>query len=630
MIIHYDYQNMKPFDKACWIWANNSLDFDDYAEFFGEFSSSTKEIEITIAADSVYAFYINDELVKFMQTSDYHDVKYFDTFKYKNAQKENHYKIQVWHYGVDSSVYMYDVHGVIFEIKNKDGVLAYSNENTKSRVMNEFKNGYKKIITGQLGLSFYYDNRIKEEKYYPSILIDKSENFVLRNIHDIELLERRDFRVFKNDNALLVDIYRETAGFIDIEVESECNQLLTISYGEHIEDGCVRRIIGTRDFSIEIYLKKGINKFFNPLRRIAGRYLQLDSPKEVKIIYAGIRPVNYVHKIINKDFHDPLINQIYKTAIDTLELCMHEHYEDCPWREQALYCLDSRNQMLCGYYVFEGYEYQRHNLLLMAKGYDKKTGLLPLTFPCGSNNFAIPFFSLAYIKQVYEYIKYTKDETILEETKDVIDGIMNTFLSRLDGNGLIKYFEKPFWNFYEWTPYSDNDVDLNPNIPTKDEYELTINAMLVHVIDIYNDLFKTNIDSSRIKEGIRKTFYNPDKGIYFLRTGHKDIYSQLSNALLCLGGISDEKMLDALINDKELIEASLSTRGFVYDALLMNGEKYNSYIIEDIKKRYKKMLDNGATSFYETEQGADAFDKAGSLCHGWSSIPIYYFNKLLK
>jgi hypothetical protein len=42
------------------------------------------------------------------------------------------------------------------------------------------------------------------------------------------------------------------------------------------------------------------------------------------------------------------------------------------------------------------------------------------------------------------------------------------------------------------------------------------------------------------------------------------------------------------------------------------------------------MLDNGATSFYETEEGADAFDKAGSLCHGWSSIPIYYFNKILK
>jgi alpha-L-rhamnosidase len=32
-----------------------------------------------------------------------------------------------------------------------------------------------------------------------------------------------------------------------------------------------------------------------------------------------------------------------------------------------------------------------------------------------------------------------------------------------------------------------------------------------------------------------------------------------------------------------------------------------------------------ATSFWETIKGADDFDKAGSLCHGWSAIPLYFF-----
>lgn len=618
------------FEKAQWIWANNSLDIDDYAEFIGEFNSSLEEIEIHIACDSAYAFYLNDELIKFMTTSDFKNVKYYDLIKCKKAQRNNHFKIQVWHYGVDSSIYMNDTHGVIFEIRNKGGLLISSNEQTMSRVMNEFKNGYGKIITPQLGLSFYYDNRVKDESYGSSILIDKSRNFVLRDIHNIDLLPRQNTKIFKNNGFLLVDLLKETAGFIDIEVESDSEQLLTISFGEHIKDGKVRRLIGSRDFSVEIYLKKGVNKFFNPLRRIAGRYLQFDSEKEVKINYASIRPVNYSHKIINKDFRDDLLNRIYKTSITTLELCMHEHYEDCPWREQALYSLDSRNQMLCGYYVFEGHEYQRHNLLVIANGYSKETGLLSLTFPTGFNWFAIPFFSLTYIKQIYEYIEYTGDKTILDETSDVIRGIMNTFLSRIDKNGLIKYFEKPFWNFYEWTPYSDNDCDMYPNIPAKDEYELTINAMLVHIIDLYNKLFDKRIDSSKIKEGIKKTFYNQKKGIYCLRTDHKDKYSQLSNALLCLSGMGNEKLLDSLINDKDLIEASLSMRGFVYDALMMCGSKYNDYIINDIKTRYKKMLDDGATSFYETEDGADAFDGAGSLCHGWSAMPIYYLNKILK
>lgn len=36
---------------------------------------------------------------------------------------------------------------------------------------------------------------------------------------------------------------------------------------------------------------------------------------------------------------------------------MHEHYEDYPWREQALYAFDSRNQALYGYYAFGNYDF---------------------------------------------------------------------------------------------------------------------------------------------------------------------------------------------------------------------------------------------------------------------------------
>ena len=37
------------------------------------------------------------------------------------------------------------------------------------------------------------------------------------------------------------------------------------------------------------------------------------------------------------------------------------------------------------------------------------------------------------------------------------------------------------------------------------------------------------------------------------------------------------------------------------------------------------MLDRGATSFWETELGWEDFDYAGSLCHGWSAIPLYLY-----
>jgi hypothetical protein len=40
------------------------------------------------------------------------------------------------------------------------------------------------------------------------------------------------------------------------------------------------------------------------------------------------------------------------------------------------------------------------------------------------------------------------------------------------------------------------------------------------------------------------------------------------------------------------------------------------------------MLSAGATTFWETELGEADFENAGSLCHGWSALPIYYFHRL--
>ena len=41
------------------------------------------------------------------------------------------------------------------------------------------------------------------------------------------------------------------------------------------------------------------------------------------------------------------------------------------------------------------------------------------------------------------------------------------------------------------------------------------------------------------------------------------------------------------------------------------------------------MLYNGATSFWETIKGHADFGEAGSLCHGWSAIPIYFYQAYL-
>lgn len=621
---------MELFKKAKWIWALGTTKQDDYVEFSGSFLTKDKKATISIACDTVYAFYLNDKLIKFMACSDFPDDKYVDVFDAETICGKNQFKIQVWHYGENTASYIKDDAGLIFEIADSSGIIAYSNENVSSRIMNEYKNGYSKFMTRQLGNSFFYDARVDAHELAKTKEYKKHCNYSVREINNIELHDRTPFFLIKREKSIIVDLKKETTGFIDLDIESPCDQLIKIGYGEHIADGGVRyNIFNSLNFTFEICLKKGHNIIFNPLRRIAGRYLEIFYEEDIQINYAGIRPVCYQHEVIRKDYGDELINKIYNTSIYTLEQCMHEHYEDCPWREQALYVLDSRNQMLCGYYVFKGFEYQKHNIILLSKGYQKDTGLLTLTTPCGSSNYPIPFFSLMYIKQVEEYIKYTGDREILNIVEDTLTNIINSMISRIDDNGLVYYFRKPFWNFYEWTDGSANDEDLRPDSKEKEQYELMINAALVYSIESYNRIFDKNIDTSKLKEAIVKKFYD-EKHSVFVMNDKTDKASQLGNAFACLIGLGNDELIEKLSKSEEMVEASLSVRGFVYDALLTKKGKYEDFIIDDIKNRYQKMLDKGATTFWETEKGEADFGGAGSLCHGWSAIPIYYFNELLK
>ena len=394
-------------------------------------------------------------------------------------------------------------------------------------------------------------------------------------------------------------------------------------------DGKVPRIIGERDFSVEFRARKGENHYLNPFRRLAGRYLQVECECPLEVSYIGIRPTDRRVIVNKKNFEDPLLQKIYDVSVNTLKKCMHEHYEDCPWREQAMYILDSRNQMLCGYYAFKGYSYQRENLLFISKG-QRADGLMSLCFPAGED-ISIPFFSLAYFLQVAEYIQHTKDASVLPKVKPVLDRIRKAFEDRRDETGLVPNFPSPHWNFYEWSEHSNNEPEkrITQEGTYEFQYDLILNCMYVMACNAYEKLYGDKINTDNVLAAIHNAFYNAEKGLYKLST-HGEAYSQLGNSLAILVGLGDADLAHKIVTDKSLIPVTLSMNTFYYDALLSFSDKYSTFVIEDIKRKYGSMLDQGATTFWETEKGWEDFAGAGSLCHGWSAIPVYYLLKLLS
>ena len=607
--------------EAKWIWVNSDPQKNEYAYFEGEYDWNGELALFSIVAETDYILYVNQKRVAFGQFAGYPFEKYCDEIDLSPycTNGKNKFLITVRYEGINSLTHIDDGAGVIFSLSLNEKAVLWSGEHTTGGYDNRYLQHVERLITSQLGLT---SGMRSGEDFLPSpcVLVEKTANVKLRPVQKTVMGEAIEGKCVSSA-PLIYDLGRETAGYLFLRIRAERAGELQVVYGEHIADGCVRQCIGHRNFSLDFAFDAGEHAFEQLFVRVAARYLQVNAPEGVEVLSIGLTPTLYPvtereHTLSGID------GRIYDTCVRTLRLCMNLHYEDCPWREQALYVLDSRNQMLCGYHAFKESDFQRANLVFMAKG-TRPDGLLELTYPA-VNTPAIPFFSLMYPVAVYEYIKHTGDESILDEVMPTITRFMKEFASRIDKNGLIAELEAPYWNFYEWAPNSDGAA--------KDgRYHLILNCAFVYSCERFVKLCEMRekrfeIDLERTKRAIVNTFFDEAKGVFYLSPACPGSASQLGNAMALLIGLGDKRTVNALKNDRSLIPATLSMLTLVYDALIARDAEHREYILNDIRQKYGQMLSAGATSFWETIEGESAFGGAGSLCHGWSAIPIHYYH----
>lgn len=622
-------------DRSKWIWPKREYGADEYAEFHDTVNHCGGKISIKISCDSNYAVYIDEKLVAFGQYADYPWYKVYDTIDLTESVRlgKNNVKIIVWYYGENFSTYYKNRPGLWYEICENSKLIRWSCKETLCGKSENYKNGYRKIITGQLGYSFCYDTR--ERKPVLSKAIEIGD--IAQDLHPCPVSKLNFGPLIKgrliNEKIRLYDLNSEKAGLFYIRFKSESGVKLNVSYGEHIRGGKVNRLIGGRDFSVEIIGNGQAVEYINPFRRLGARYLQVEGDGAFEIEEIGLIQTDYPVKELPFQLKDALMQKIYDTSVRTLRLCMHEHYEDTPWREQSLYCLDSRNQMLCGYFAFREFTFAKANLKLIAE--DRRAdGLLSICFP-SSVDLTIPSFSLHYVLAAEEYLRYSGDIRFVKSIYPRLRELIDIFLKRTE-NGLVPTFygEEKYWNFYDWAE------GLEGNLGQKDSkaFDLILNALLslalsrmetiAQKVGDKNSEYKSR--AAELNNTINRYFFDGEQIIYktYANRGH---ISELGNALAILCGATKnyEVQIAEKLTQNRMISCSLSLRCFVYDALLQaNRKKYTGYILKDIESRYKKMLDEGATTFWETEEGANAFGGAGSLCHGWSAMPVYYYHIL--
>lgn len=675
----------KFFEKAEWIFADckETEICDKYFEYRTSFAADPGiTTNLYISANSQYAVYVNGSFVNCGQYDDYEDYQVYDTLDITAYLKNGSNDLYIGHYvcGSDCSTRRKQIPGVIFAVWSGEQNLVSSDCACFSRQNKHFlKNG--EYITGQLGYNFEYDATAAETEYRPSILAGKEKKLFARPVKKLEIesftpadlaaqgvflendaalpkamrmqsaylsacrqrdyfkiedRERVSWKVpedVRTDGVYLVfDLGKESAGLLTFSLDvPEATEVL-IGFGEHLDDLRVRSKVGGRNFCFRYIAEKGQNEFFYPFQRIGLRYLQFHIYCRMGAISAGIRAQHYPLTRYTLPLTDKLHQRIYEVGSNTLELCMHEHYEDCPWREQSLYAMDSRIQMLCGYYAFHEYEFPKANLLLMLHSL-RPDGLLELCAP-GIVSVNIPSFSAVFVRQVLEYAEYAKDTAFLEQIFPDLSKMVESFAGRILENHLVPLYQG-YWNFYEWRDGIDGAEAVK-----EEKVDCLLNAFVSDAFRCYGKICEM-VGKPELAErfygyhremnrAMHQMFFDEEAGAYRTNlTDNAPKHVLTQGMMLYVDAVPEEwtgKVAQAITAGK-LIPNSLSMSIYVYEALLKYPEKYYDYVWNEIENIWGKMLSAGADTFWETELGADDFDWAGSMCHGWSAVPVYLFGK---
>jgi len=693
------------FDKAEWIFAEKNKDvvntYYDYRALF--YPKSKEQTKLYISAHSMYAVYINGRFVDCGQYPGYETYQVYDELDITAYMTDGENELLVMQYvmGLDNSVHRIQIPGVIFAVWQGEQCILNSTEECFSRQNANYVSGDMERINRQMGYVFKYEACNEPVDYSKSYGIGKEKKLFPRptkkvtigeqitgkikmqgifqetekretigkRMQDVYLASRTKeevFRLYSNDMGeyrswhiteqtasgiyFLVDAGEETTGFLslDFEVPEECEVL--IGYGEHLDDLRVRSYVDERNFCGSYFARKGRNQFFQPFQRLGARYLQfLIYSKEGVLYHAGLRKAMYPLSVREWSLSDRLHQKIKDVGVNTLRLCVHDHYEDCPWREQALYTFDSRIQMLSGYYAFGETEFPKASLRLIAHSL-REDKLLELCSP-GKVDITIPSFSTIFIRQIWEYFQYSQDKEFIEEIFDSIKEIIEGFAKRIQENDLIPCYQgEEYWNFYEWRPGVCGGETFLKNPP----YDSPLNAMVSDAFYCFsklceilgNDLAFTYEElHKKINRAIHEKFYDSNRQVYLTRinnekksivcesgfgkTAPEELHT-LTQALMLYVGVVPKELIPVIIDkmlSEEMIPCTLSGSIYKYDVLLQQGNQYRQFVLDEIEKIWGRMLFQGATTFWETEKGAKDFDSAGSLCHGWSSVPVYLYGR---
>jgi hypothetical protein len=441
------------------------------------------------------------------------------------------------------------------------------------------------------------------------------------------------------DPYVTLDFGKETAGYVHLRLNGVAGGIVDLGYSEMLVDGQVdtqreqmnladRYIMRDGPQDWELFFWKGF------------RYLQLtfrNCPKPVELESVSLRFTSYPVKYRGSfECSDPLLTRIWDVGRWTLQLCMHDGHEDCPWREQGQWVGDQQVGLHTNYVTFGDIALGTKFFRQIAQGQDEK-GALPDEYPAEvavypkrqSKGPGIPTFMAQWATMLLDHYRYTGDLKLVSELYPNLAGVMG-YLGRFqDDDGLLA--QDPGFVFLDWVPA------LIPGLmgsPADNRSELTgmnchyYRALLdaAELAGLVGEKTQQNDwvrQAERLRQAINERLWSEEQGVYAHARSGGQLSPQLAvhdSILAAYAGVAPpERVSQSFTNlfkkpRPGLIQIGSPYFYFFYLRALRGAGRHQAAL--DVTRRaYGKMLEAGATTWWEL------FATVGSLCHGWSSAP---------
>ena len=443
--------------------------------------------------------------------------------------------------------------------------------------------------------------------------------------------------------ALVWDFSSEWIGRLALEVDAPAGTIVDLVYGEEPwHDGRLRAAF-PRDiyrFTDRYILKEGRNTIGTTMTERGFRYVQavfrnFTSPIVLHDISARVISYGYIHYGAFQ-CSDPLLNVIYNQCVTTLQACTTDIFLDCPWRERSFWVNDLVVENRTSLAAFGASDVHRRAFRL-AFSQQRPDGLVPGLCPQPEGeNFVLPATNFFLVMMLSDYYNFSGDAETIRTHLGAVEKIFDSFESRVDSDGLTRS-PIDFWNFYDWgfelDGYSFNNLR-----------ESMINSLYVLALKLFLKLddavgfhsprraeYRSRIE--RTSQAIERVFRDPESGYLVdpvkLHDKESTICSQLAHALALLAGVGSESLRRsciAALTDESLHIPEFYLHDFVFQAMARHGLVQNG--VERVRRWWGRMALTTHPTLYEAGihmRGREAFDETGSLCHGFGTGPIAFF-----